>query len=73
MGFKPFGKNLRNSLKFYLHLTFKNMNLYLLTCIQEIGVPLQVVNRTWFKHTKGFELEFEFKPRYNVDYIVKVL
>jgi hypothetical protein len=48
------------------------MNLDLLTCIQEIGFPLQVVNRTWFKHTKGFELKFEFKPRYTADYIVEV-
>jgi hypothetical protein len=26
--FKPFGKNLINSLKFYLHMMFKNMKLY---------------------------------------------
>jgi hypothetical protein len=26
-GFKPFGKNLINSTKFYLHIIFKNMNL----------------------------------------------
>jgi hypothetical protein len=31
-----------------------------------------VVNKIWFKHTKRFELEFEFKPRYIADYIIKV-
>jgi hypothetical protein len=41
--------------------------------MQEFGVPLQVVNMTWFKHTTDFELEFEFKPRYVVDYKVEVL
>jgi hypothetical protein len=38
-----------------------------------IWSSLQVVNKIWFKHTKGFELKFEFKPRYTVDYIIEVL
>jgi hypothetical protein len=33
-------------------MIFQNMNLDWLTCIQEFGVPLQVVNKTWFKYTK---------------------
>jgi hypothetical protein len=41
--------------------------------MQEFEVHLQVVNKTWFKHTKRFELEFQFKPRYTVDYIVDVM
>jgi hypothetical protein len=49
------------------------MNLNWLTYIQEFGVPLQVVNKVLFKHTKGFELEFEFKQRYTVGYIIEVL
>jgi hypothetical protein len=41
-GFKPFGKNLVNSLKFYLEIIFMHVNLDIHTCMQEFGVPLQV-------------------------------
>jgi hypothetical protein len=44
--FKPSGKNLINPPKFNLHMTFKNMNLDWLTCIQKFGVPLQIINMT---------------------------
>jgi hypothetical protein len=49
------------------------MSLHWLTWIQEFGVPFQVVNLSWFKHAPGFELEYEFKLRYTVDYITEVL
>jgi hypothetical protein len=49
------------------------MNLYWLTCIQKFDVTLQVINKTWLKHIIRFELEFEFKSRYTVDYIVEAL
>jgi hypothetical protein len=39
-------KNLINSIKFYIHMIFQNINFYWLTCIVEIGVPSQVVNMT---------------------------
>jgi hypothetical protein len=32
-----------------------------------------VANKTWFKYTKGFKLEFGFKPRYTIDYIAEIL
>jgi hypothetical protein len=39
---KPFSKNLINSLKFHPHMIYLNMNLYLLTFIQILDVPIQV-------------------------------
>jgi hypothetical protein len=42
MGFKPCRKNLVNSLKFYIDLIFTKVNLVEHTCMQEIGVPIQV-------------------------------
>jgi hypothetical protein len=41
-GFKPCWKNLVNSLKLYLDLTFSNVNLVGHTYMQDIGVPIQV-------------------------------
>jgi hypothetical protein len=41
-GFKPCGENLVNSLKFYLDLVFGKVNLVGHTCMQEIGVPIQM-------------------------------
>jgi hypothetical protein len=43
-GFKHFSKNLINSLKFYIHMIYLNMNFCSLTCIQILDVPLQMVN-----------------------------
>jgi hypothetical protein len=75
MGFNPFGKNPRNSLKFYFCMIFENVNLDWLTCIQDLEVPLQVVNEAWFKQYSKirFEFKFELKPSYTMDYIVKIL
>jgi hypothetical protein len=33
-------------------MSFKNMNLDWLTCIQEFGVTFQMINMTWFIKTK---------------------
>jgi hypothetical protein len=41
-GFKPCGKNLINSLKFYLDLIFIKINLVGHTCMQYIGFPIKV-------------------------------
>jgi hypothetical protein len=41
-GSKPCGKNLVNSPKIYLDMLFTTMNLVGHTCMQEIGVPIQV-------------------------------
>jgi hypothetical protein len=56
-------------------MIFKNMNLYWLTCIQEFGFVLQVVNMTCFHNysKERFGFEFELEPRYNDDYVVEVL
>jgi hypothetical protein len=50
------------------------MNLNLLTCMQSLEVPLQVINMTWFINNiqEGFEFEFELKPSYIADYTVEV-
>jgi hypothetical protein len=60
-GFKPSGKNLINPPKFNLHMSFKNMNLDWLTCIQEFGVPLQMINMTWFIKTKPYKIWIQRK------------
>jgi hypothetical protein len=50
------------------------MNLDWLTCIQKFGVPLQVVNETWFKIFKErFKLEIELKSSYIDNYTIEVL
>jgi hypothetical protein len=48
-GVQTFGKNMVNSLKFFLDMIFHNVNLVCFTCIQKFEVHLQVVNMTWFK------------------------
>jgi hypothetical protein len=60
-GFKPSGKNRINPSKFNLHMSFKNMNLDWLTCIQEFGVPLQMINMTWFIKTKPYKIRIQRK------------
>jgi hypothetical protein len=43
-------------------MIFKNMNLDWLSCIQEFGFPLQMVNMTWFINIqKGWPLS-DTKP-----------
>jgi hypothetical protein len=73
--FKPFERNLINSLKFWLHINFRNMNLHCLPCIQEVIIPLQVVNTTCFLNIQrhGLNLNSHFKTRYIDDYIVETL
>jgi hypothetical protein len=34
------------------------MNLDWLTCIQEFGVPLQMINMTWFIKIKPYKIRF---------------
>jgi hypothetical protein len=58
-GFKPFGKNLINSPKFFLGMIFNTMNLDWLTCIQNFEVPLQVENGLKRNIKKEFKFEFE--------------
>jgi hypothetical protein len=62
-GFKPSDKNLINPPKFNLHMTFKNMNLDWLTCIQEFRVPLQMINMTLFIKTKPIDLNSKNKTK----------
>jgi hypothetical protein len=61
-GFKPFGKILINSLKFYLLMIFMNRNLDLLTCMQNLEVPLQVAIMVHFKYYSKKGFEFELRP-----------
>jgi hypothetical protein len=42
MGFKPFGKHLRNSPKLYVVMANTNMILDDVTCIKKYEVPIQV-------------------------------
>jgi hypothetical protein len=58
-GFKPSGKNLVNSLKFYLGLIFTTVNLAVHTCMQEMGVPIQVLIWLDLKQRKEFEFEIQ--------------
>jgi hypothetical protein len=70
-GFKPCGKILVNSLKFYLDLVFTKVNLVGYTCMQEIGLPIQgslwldlkIRIRGWFWNSNqtrlGFHSSFE--------------
>jgi hypothetical protein len=41
-GFKPFWKNMINSIKLYIHMLYLKVNLHWHTCIQILEVPLQV-------------------------------
>jgi hypothetical protein len=70
-GFKPWGKILVNSLNLYLDLILTKVNLVQHTCMQEIGVPIQVSTwldlkiriRVWILNsnqtTVGFHSSFE--------------
>jgi hypothetical protein len=51
------------------------MNLDWVTCTQEFGVHLHVVNMTWFINNiqEGFKFEFDLKPCYIADYTIEVL
>jgi hypothetical protein len=40
-------------------MTFRNMNLDWLTCIQEFGVPLQMLNMTLVYKYQTIRFEFE--------------
>jgi hypothetical protein len=42
-GVQTLWENMVKSLKFYLDLVFKKLNLVWHTCMQEIGVPIQVL------------------------------
>ncbi len=44
-------------------MSFKNMNLDWLTCIQEFGVPLQMINMTWFIKTKPYKIRIRRKKQ----------
>jgi hypothetical protein len=57
-GFKPFWKNLINSLKFHLLIIYLNMNLYLLTFIQILEVPLQVAKESLFHTQKSWPFKY---------------
>jgi hypothetical protein len=59
--FKPSVKNLINPPKFNIHMSFKTMNLDWLTCIQEFGVPLQMINMTWFIKIKPYKIWIQRK------------
>jgi hypothetical protein len=39
------------------------MNLDWLTCIQEFGVPLQMINMTWFIKTKPYKIRIRRKKQ----------
>jgi hypothetical protein len=61
-GFKPRGKKLVNSLKFYLDLIFPTVNLVGHICMQEIRVPIQVSNDLIQNKGNEFEFEIQTKP-----------
>jgi hypothetical protein len=44
-------------------MSLKNMNLDWLTCIQEFGVPLQMINMTWFIKTKPYKIWIQRKKQ----------
>jgi hypothetical protein len=39
------------------------MNLDWLTCIQEFGVPSQMINMTWFIKTKSYKIRIRRKKQ----------
>jgi hypothetical protein len=53
-------KNLINSLKFYLEVIFMNVNLCGHTCMQKVGVPLQVAyDLAWNINKKDLKFEIQ--------------
>jgi hypothetical protein len=61
-GFKPFGKKLVNSLKFYLEVIFMNVNLVGHTFMQELKVSIQVSSWLGLEIKERFEMEIRIKP-----------
>jgi hypothetical protein len=47
-------------------MSFKNMNLDWLTCIQEFRVPLQIINMTWFIKTKPYKIRIRKKQKLEI-------
>jgi hypothetical protein len=52
-----------------------DMNLDGPTCVENLDVPLQVANMTWFINIQkeGFEFEFNPKPSYTFKNTIRVL
>jgi hypothetical protein len=44
-------------------MSFENMNFDWLTCIQEFGVPLQMINMIWFIKTKPYKIRIQRKKQ----------
>jgi hypothetical protein len=44
-------------------MSFKNMNLDWLTCIQKFEVSLQMINMTWFIKTKPYKIQIRRKKQ----------
>jgi hypothetical protein len=67
-GVQTFGENLVNLLKFFLNMIFHNVNLYWLSWMNNLEVPLQVVIMTWFNNLqmKDLNLNLNIKPRHIV-------
>jgi hypothetical protein len=57
-GFKPFGKNLRNSPKLYVGLAYTNIIFDDITCIVDFKVPLQVAFGIYLENFERIEFEF---------------
>jgi hypothetical protein len=65
MGFITYGKNLVNSLKFYLNRIFTKLNLVGHTCLQKFGVLIQVSKWIDLKIRNEFEFEIQTKLAYD--------
>jgi hypothetical protein len=63
------GKNLVNSLKFYLDLIFIDVNLVGHTGMEEYEVSIQVSKWLDLEIRKEFEFEFEIQSKPNLDFI----
>jgi hypothetical protein len=64
-GFKPFGRNLVYSLKFYLEVVFLNVNIVAHTCMQENEVSIQVFIWLGLKiKEKSLNLKFKLNNTY---------
>jgi hypothetical protein len=75
-GFNPSGKNLINSLKIFLDIIFRNVNLVLLTCIQILYVPFTSGKWLGLNNTQPKRIWiwiWNFKPSYTVEYTTEVL
>ncbi len=44
-------------------MIFQDMNLDWLTCIQEFGITLQMINITWFIKTKPYKIRVQRKKQ----------